>query len=58
MVDNRDELKEKLKEKLREILSKNMQKNFGKVRVESIRLKKSELRKEGPLYTTLLDVKL
>ena len=46
------------KEKLREILSKNMQKNFGKVRVESIRLKKSELRKEGPLYTTLLDVKL
>ncbi|MEA2053772.1 MAG: RNA 2',3'-cyclic phosphodiesterase [Candidatus Thermoplasmatota archaeon] len=46
------------KEKLKELINKNRDKQFGEVNVECIRLKKSELTKEGPIYNTVLEVKL
>ncbi|MCD6147655.1 MAG: RNA 2',3'-cyclic phosphodiesterase [Thermoplasmata archaeon] len=46
------------KEMLKELINKNAERHFGEIKVEGIKLKKSELRREGPLYTTLLEVRL
>ncbi len=46
------------KENLVSLIERNAGRNFGEMGVESIRLKKSELRKEGPVYTTVKEVRL
>jgi len=48
----------KNKEKLKQILEKYQEVNFGKINIESIKLKKSDLTPKGPIYTTLKDVKI
>ena len=48
----------KNKEKLQQIVEKYREVDFGKFQVESIKLKKSDLTPQGPIYTTLKDVKL
>lgn len=39
-------------------VKENSEKNFGSVKVDEIKLKKSELTSEGPIYTTLENVEL
>jgi len=46
------------KENLREVIEKNKEKSFGLIECSSIRLKKSVLRKEGPLYETIFEIKI
>jgi len=48
----------KNKEKLQQIIEKYREAEFGKMKVESIKIKKSDLTPKGPIYTTLKDVKL
>jgi len=46
------------KEGIVSLIERNKDRNFGEIKVDSIRLKKSELRKEGPVYSTVREVKL
>ena len=46
------------KEKLVEIVEKYREIEFAKIRVESIKLKKSELTPKGPIYSTIKEVKI
>jgi len=46
------------KEKIVEIVEKYREKEFAKIKVESIKLKKSELTPKGPIYSTIKDVKI
>ena len=46
------------KDKLEELIDKNSGRSFGEIDVKCIRLKKSELKKEGPVYSTVKEVKL
>jgi 2'-5' RNA ligase len=46
------------KEKLVELIDKYCEFEFLKIKVNSIKLKKSELTPKGPIYTTLKEVKL
>ena len=46
------------KEKLVEIIKKYREVEFTTVKVDSIKLKKSELTPKGPIYTTLKEIKL
>jgi 2'-5' RNA ligase len=46
------------KENLLQIIEKYRDIEFGSINVDSIKLKKSELTPEGPIYTTLKQVKL
>jgi 2'-5' RNA ligase len=48
----------KNKEKLKQILHKYQDVDFGKINVESIKLKKSDLTPKGPIYTTLKNVEI
>lgn len=48
----------KNKEKLMEIVNKYHEAKFAEINVESIKLKKSELTPEGPIYTTIKEIKL
>jgi len=48
----------KNKEKLLEVIEKYKDIEFGNFKVDSIKLKKSELTSKGPIYTTLKEVKL
>ena len=48
----------KNKEKLLQVIEKYRDTEFGNLKVESIKLKKSELTPKGPIYTTLKEVKL
>ena len=48
----------KNKEKLLQIIEKYSDVEFGSFKVDSIKLKKSELTPKGPIYTTLKEVKL
>jgi 2'-5' RNA ligase len=48
----------KNKEKLIQIIEKYKEIEFGKIKVDSIKLKQSELTPKGPIYTTLKDIKL
>lgn len=48
----------KNKEKLLQLIEKYQDTEFGKFKVESIELKKSDLTQKGPIYTTLKEVKL
>ena len=48
----------KNKEKLLQVIEKYKDANFGSYKVDSIKLKKSELTPKGPIYTTLKEVKL
>jgi len=48
----------KNKEKLIQIIQKYKEIKFGKIIVNSIKLKQSELTPKGPIYTTLKDIKL
>lgn len=48
----------KNKEKLLQIIEKYRDIEFGNFKVNSIKLKKSELTQKGPIYTTLKKVKL
>lgn len=48
----------KNKEKLLQIIEKYRDIEFGSFKVDSIKLKKSELTPKGPIYTTLKEVKL
>jgi len=47
----------KNKEKLLQIIDKYRDIEFASIKVDSIKLKKSELTPEGPIYTTIKDVK-
>lgn len=46
------------KQEMKLFLQKYANASFGKVNIDSIVLKKSELKKEGPIYETLTEVKL
>lgn len=46
----------KNKEKLHETIEKFKEIEFGKLKVQSIKLKKSELTPKGPIYTTLREI--
>jgi len=48
----------KNKEKLLKIIEKYKDMEFLKIKVKSIKLKKSELTSKGPIYTTLKDIKI
>jgi len=48
----------KNKDKLIQIIEKYKEIEFGKIIVDSIKLKQSELTPKGPIYTTLKDIKL
>ncbi len=48
----------KAKDKLGSIVERESETSFGKARVEEIKLKKSELTPEGPIYSDLKTVKL
>lgn len=48
----------KNKEKLLQIIEKYRDMEFGNFKVNSIKLKKSELTSKGPIYTTLKEIKL
>ena len=48
----------KNKEKLLQVIGKYKDIEFGNFKVDSIKLKKSELTPKGPIYTTLKEVKL
>jgi len=48
----------KNKEKLLQVIEKYKDVTFGNSKVDSIKLKKSELTPKGPIYTTLKEVKL
>jgi 2'-5' RNA ligase len=48
----------KNKDKLLQVIDKYRDVEFGSFKVDSIKLKMSELKSEGPIYTTLKDVKL
>lgn len=48
----------KNKEKLLQIIEKYRDMEFGNFKVDSVKLKKSELTSKGPIYTTLKEVKL
>ena len=48
----------KNKEKLVEIVEKYRETEFATIKVESIKLKKSELTPKGPIYTTTKEIKL
>jgi len=48
----------KNKEKLLRVIENYKNTNFGSYKVDSIKLKKSELTPKGPIYTTLKEVKL
>lgn len=48
----------KNKEKLLQVIEKYKDVNFGNFKINSIKLKKSELTPKGPIYTTLKEVKL
>ena len=48
----------KNKEKLLELIEKYRDIEFGSLKVDTIKLKKSELTPKGPIYTTLKEVKL
>jgi len=47
----------KNKEKIIELIEKYQEIEFGTIKVNSIKLKQSELTPEGPIYTTLKEVK-
>jgi len=47
----------KNKDKLIQIIEKYKEVEFGKIIVDSIKLKQSELTPKGPIYTTLKDIK-
>jgi len=47
----------KNKDKLIQIIEKYKEIEFGKIIVDSIKLKQSELTPKGPIYTTLKDIK-
>lgn len=46
------------KEDLLSLIDRNRDRNFGEVAVDSIKLKKSELKREGPVYSTVREVRL
>ncbi len=46
------------KERLAELINKNRDVHFGEIDVKGIKLKKSELKREGPVYSTIREVKL
>jgi len=46
------------KEKLLQVIEKFRDAEFGNSKVDSIKLKKSELTQKGPIYTTLKEVKI
>ena len=48
----------KNKEKLLHIIEKYRDVEFADIRVDSIKLKKSDLTQKGPIYTTLKEIKL
>ena len=48
----------KYKEKLLELIEKYRDIEFGSLKIDIIKLKKSELTPKGPIYTTLKEVKL
>ncbi|MCK5636527.1 MAG: RNA 2',3'-cyclic phosphodiesterase, partial [Thermoplasmatales archaeon] len=48
----------KYKEKLLELIEKYRDIEFGTLKIDTIKLKKSELTPKGPIYTTLKEVKL
>jgi 2'-5' RNA ligase len=48
----------KNKEKLLQVIEKYKTVEFEKINVDAIQLKKSELTPQGPIYTTLKDIKL
>ena len=48
----------KNKEKLLQIIEKYRDMEFGNFKVDSVKLKKSELTSKGPIYTALKEVKL
>ena len=48
----------KNKEKLLQIIEKYRDVEFNSIKVESIKLKKSDLTPKGPIYTTLKEIKL
>ncbi len=48
----------KNKDKLIQIIEKYKEIEFGKIIVNSIKLKQSELTPKGPIYTTLKDIKI
>jgi len=48
----------KNKEKLIEIINKYHETEFTKIKVESVKLKKSELTPKGPIYTIIREIKL
>jgi 2'-5' RNA ligase len=48
----------KNKEKLIQIIEKYKEIEFGKIKVDSIKFKQSELTPKGPIYTTLKEIKL
>jgi len=48
----------KNKEKLLQIIDKYRETEFGNLKVDSIKLKKSELTPKGPIYTTLSEIEL
>jgi RNA 2',3'-cyclic 3'-phosphodiesterase len=48
----------KNKEKLLQVIENYKDTNFGNYKIDSIKLKKSELTPKGPIYTTLKEVKL
>ncbi|MCK4364924.1 MAG: RNA 2',3'-cyclic phosphodiesterase [Thermoplasmatales archaeon] len=48
----------KNKEKLLELIEKYRDIEFGSLKIDTIKLKKSELTPKGPIYTTLKEVKL
>lgn len=48
----------KNKEKLLQIIEKYKDSEFAEINVDSIKLKKSELTPEGPIYTNLKDMRL
>ena len=48
----------KNKDKLLQIIEKYRDTEFGSFKVDSIKLKESELTPKGPIYTTLIEVKI
>ena len=49
---------QKGKGKLKVFINKNKERSFGKLKVDSVELKKSVLTPEGPVYSTILETKL
>ena len=49
---------QKGKEKLKMFINKNKERSFGKLKVDSVKLKKSVLSPKGPVYSTVGETKL